>query len=252
MSVPTRLGKYDIKSVLGKGAMGIVYQGYDPHIQRTVAIKTVRKDLMDKELTDQFLARFKNEARAAGRLHHPNIVGIYEYGEEENVAFIAMEYVNGVGLREYLERKVNFEFGQLRQRHGPAPASAGIRARARRRASRHQARQPHHHGERRSSRSPISALRASTRPNSRWTARCWARRSYMSPEQCTGRPSDHRSDLFSAAVVFYELLTGEKPFHGNVEALTHQICQVEARPPSQVAMLPLPPAIDCVVREGAR
>ena len=113
MSVPTRLGKYDIKSVLGKGAMGIVYQGYDPHIQRTVAIKTVRKDLMDKELTDQFLARFKNEARAAGRLHHPNIVGIYEYGEEENVAFIAMEYVNGVGLREYLERKVNFEFGQL-------------------------------------------------------------------------------------------------------------------------------------------
>ena len=99
MSIPERLGKYAIQSVLGKGAMGIVYKGHDPHIDRTVAIKTVRKDLVDKELTAQFLSRFKNEARAAGRLHHPNIVGIYEYGEEEEVAFIAMEYVDGIGLR---------------------------------------------------------------------------------------------------------------------------------------------------------
>ena len=62
------------------------------------------------------MARFKNEARAAGRLHHPNIVGIYEYGEDENVAFIAMEYVEGTGLREYLDRKARFDFGAGRRR----------------------------------------------------------------------------------------------------------------------------------------
>ena len=83
MADPERLGKYEIRSALGKGAMGIVYKGFDPHIERIVAIKTIRKDLVDPELAAQYMARFKNEAKAAGRLHHPNIVGIYEYGEDE-------------------------------------------------------------------------------------------------------------------------------------------------------------------------
>src|SRR5436190_20975407 len=113
MSEPEKLGKYEIQGVLGKGAMGVVYKAFDPHIERTVAIKTVRMDLVDPDLTAQFIGRFKNEARAAGRLHHPNIVGIYEYGEHENVAFIAMEYVEGTGLREYLNRKAQFEFHQV-------------------------------------------------------------------------------------------------------------------------------------------
>ena len=90
MAEPQTLGKYEIQSVLGKGAMGVVYKAFDPHIERTVAIKTVRKDLVDPDLAAQFMARFKNEARAAGRLHHPNIVGVYEYGEDDKVAFIAI------------------------------------------------------------------------------------------------------------------------------------------------------------------
>jgi len=89
MSDLKKLGKYEIQSVLGKGAMGVVYKAFDPNIERTVAIKTVRMDLVDPDLTTQFIGRFKNEARAAGRLHHPNIVGIYEYGEHENIAFIS-------------------------------------------------------------------------------------------------------------------------------------------------------------------
>src|SRR5436305_7685342 len=113
MSDPTHLGKYEVKGVLGKGAMGVVYKAVDPHIERPVAIKTVRKDLLDSDLAEQFMGRFRNEARAAGRLHHPNIVGIYEYGEDDKVAYIAMEYVDGTGLREYLDRKARFEFGQL-------------------------------------------------------------------------------------------------------------------------------------------
>jgi serine/threonine-protein kinase len=93
--------------------MGVVYKAIDPHIERTVAIKTVRKDLLDADLAAQFLARFRNEARAAGRLAHPNIIGIYEYGEDDAVAYIAMEYVDGTGLREYLNRKARFELHQI-------------------------------------------------------------------------------------------------------------------------------------------
>jgi len=80
MSEPEKLGKYEIRGVLGRGAMGVVYRAFDPHIERMVAIKTVRKDLLDADLAAQFMARFRNEAKAAGRLHHPNIVGIFEYG----------------------------------------------------------------------------------------------------------------------------------------------------------------------------
>ena len=69
MAEPKTLGKYEIQSVLGKGAMGVVYKAFDPHIERTVAIKTVRKELVDPDLAQQFMARFKNEAKAAGRLH---------------------------------------------------------------------------------------------------------------------------------------------------------------------------------------
>ena len=110
---PERLGKYEIRSVLGKGAMGIVYKAFDPHIERPVAIKTIRKDMVDPELAAQYMARFKNEAKAAGRLQHPNIVSVYEYGEDDKVTFIAMEYVEGAGLREYLNRRASFDFGQL-------------------------------------------------------------------------------------------------------------------------------------------
>jgi serine/threonine-protein kinase len=113
MADPDRLGKYEIRGALGKGAMGVVYKAFDPNIERLVAIKTIRKDLVEPELAAQYMARFKNEAKAAGRLHHPNIVGIYEYGEDDAVAFIAMEYVEGTGLREYLNLRASFDFAQL-------------------------------------------------------------------------------------------------------------------------------------------
>ena len=113
MTEPQRFGKYEIQSVLGKGAMGVVYKAFDPHIERPVAVKTIRRDMVDPDLVVQYMARFRNEAKAAGRLHHPNIVGVYEYGEDDDVAFIAMEYVEGTGLREYINRRASFDFGLL-------------------------------------------------------------------------------------------------------------------------------------------
>src|SRR3954464_4928575 len=91
--VPEQLGKYQIRRVIGKGAMGIVYEGFDPIIDRVVAIKTIRKDELDRDEAEEHSRRFLIEAKAAGRLNHKNIVGIYDYGEEKGLSFIVMEFV---------------------------------------------------------------------------------------------------------------------------------------------------------------
>src|SRR2546430_6997182 len=246
MAEPQTLGKYEIQSVLGKGAMGVVYKAFDPHIERTVAIKTVRKDLVDTDLAAQFMGRFKNEAKAAGRLHHPNIVGVYEYGEDDAVAFIAMEYVDGTGLREYLNRKARFEFGQL-----IAIASQLLQALefAHARGVVHRDIKPANliltaSGTLKVADFGIARIDTTSLT---MTGMVMGTPSYMSPEQCQGRDSDHRSDLFSAGVVLDELLTGERPFRGSPEMIAYNICNELPRPPSQVSSLELPPSIDDII-----
>jgi serine/threonine-protein kinase len=243
---PTRLGKYEIQGVLGKGAMGVVYKGYDPNIERVVAIKTVRKDLVDEEIAAEYMSRFKNEARAAGRLHHPNIVGIYEYGEDDDVAFIAMEFVDGAGLREYLNRNARFELGQLVGimsqllraldfAHGKGVVHRDIKPANLILTTR---------GELKVADFGIARIDLS---NLTMAGTVIGTPSYMSPEQCQGKQGDHRSDLFSAGVVLYELLTGEKPFAGSLETIAYKICHDEPRAPSQISALSLPPEIDALL-----
>ena len=101
-AVPATLGKYEIRGTLGKGAMGIVYDGWDPVISRRVAIKTIDLPDANDEEAIEGLARFKREAQAAGRLTHPNIVGVYDYGETDRLAYIVMEFVEGRSLKEVL------------------------------------------------------------------------------------------------------------------------------------------------------
>ena len=246
MADPKNLGKYEIQSVLGKGAMGVVYKAFDPHIERTVAIKTVRKDLVDPDVASQFMARFKNEARAAGRLHHPNIVGIYEYGEDDKVAFIAMEYVDGTGLREYLNRKARFELGQL-----VAIVSQLLQALefAHARGVVHRDIKPANliltsGGVLKVADFGIARIDTSSLT---MTGMVMGTPSYMSPEQCQGRDSDHRTDLFSAGVVLYELLTGERPFTGSPELIAYKICHEAPKPATQTSSLTLPSALDDVL-----
>ena len=106
---PVQLGKYRITEVLGEGAMGVVYKGFDPDIQRTVALKTIRTQLdSDDDSPGAPASRFRNEAQAAGRLMHPGIVAVYDFGRDEQVAYIAMEYVEGRSLASYLGAKVRF------------------------------------------------------------------------------------------------------------------------------------------------
>src|SRR5262245_56742723 len=109
LATPHHLGKYEITDVLGQGAMGVVYKGFDPGIRRTVAIKTIRRELVEGERhAAAMLARFRNEAQAAGKLSHPAIVAVYDYGEDAEVAYIAMEFVEGNSLREYIGRGTRF------------------------------------------------------------------------------------------------------------------------------------------------
>src|SRR5882672_6222975 len=103
-----QLGKYKIVEVIGEGALGSIYKGYDPAPERHVALKTVRKELGDRDLAGQIIARFKNEALAAERLAHPGIVDIYDYGEDDWIAYLAMEYLQGRGLHDFLTLRLRF------------------------------------------------------------------------------------------------------------------------------------------------
>jgi serine/threonine-protein kinase len=246
MADPEKIGKYRIDGVLGKGAMGVVYKGFDPGIERTVAIKTVRKDLVDPDLAAQVMARFKNEAKAAGRLLHPNIVSVYEYGEDDSNAFIAMEYVDGTGLREYLNRKASFDVGQI-----VAIVSQVLEALdfAHERGVVHRDIKPANliltaSGAVKVADFGIARIDTSNLTNA---GMVMGTPSYMSPEQCQGKDIDKRSDLFSTGVVLYELLTGEKPFSGSIEAIAFKICYEDHKPPSEISKLALTPAMDAIV-----
>ena len=246
MADPARLGKYEIRGALGKGAMGIVYKGFDPQIERLVAIKTIRKDTVDPEIAEQYMARFRNEAKAAGRLHHPNIVGVYEYGEDESVTFIAMEYVEGTGLREYLNRKATFDFAQLTALLSQLLSALEF---AHERGVVHRDIKPSNlivttEGQLKVADFGIARVDTS---NLTQVGMVIGTPSYMSPEQCCGLETDARSDLFSTGVVLYELLTGEKPFRGNMESVAYKICHEEPVPPSKLSTLKLPSAMDRLV-----
>ena len=246
MADPKRIGKYEIRSALGKGAMGIVYKGYDPFIERFVAIKTIRKDLVDPDVVVQYMGRFKNEARAAGRLQHPNIVGVYEYGDDETVAFIAMEYVEGTGLREHLNRRETFEFAQLVSIMRQMLDALEF---AHARGVVHRDIKPSNLIVSESGQLKVADFGIARVDTSNLTmaGMVIGTPSYMSPEQCRGLEADSRSDLFSCGVVLYELLTGEKPFKGNLETIAYKICHEEPPPPSTLSKLTLPPAVDKLV-----
>ncbi|TMH57544.1 MAG: serine/threonine protein kinase, partial [Betaproteobacteria bacterium] len=246
MTEPEKIGKYLIQGVLGKGAMGVVYKAFDPHIERVVAIKTVRKDLVDPDLAVQVMARFQNEAKAAGRLLHPNIVSVYEYGEDALNAFIAMEYVEGTGLREYLNRKASFDLGQIAAIVSQLLLALDF---AHERGVVHRDVKPANliltsDGALKVADFGIARIDTSNLTNA---GMVMGTPSYMSPEQCQGKEVDRRSDLFSAGVVLYELLTSVKPFSGSIEAIAFKICYEDPRPPSEVSKLAVSPALDAIV-----
>ena len=250
MKHPDKLGKYPITGVLGEGAMGVVYRGFDPIIQRPVAIKTIHKQLIgDDPSGTSAAARFRNEAQAVGRLLHPGIVAIYEYGEDASTAYIAMELVQGRTLSQILE-------------HNPRlPEPDVLRIMDQLLAALDTA---HRHGVWHRDIKPANILVTSTgqlKITDFGIARIESvaltqvtstigTPGYMAPEQYRGDAVDHRVDLFAAGVLLYRMLTGEQPFRGSVESVMYQILHKEPVPPSQVPGAMRPTAYDAIVAKA--
>lgn len=249
MPLPESLGKYTIQRELGRGAMGVVYRGFDPFIERDVAIKTLRTDAVEAKELPALLERFKKEAQAAGRLNHPSIVQIYEYGEDAGQVFIAMEIVQGVELRDYLEEGAKFGLDRVVGMMTELLDALGF---AHRHGVVHRDIKPGNivvmpDGRIKIMDFGIARLESSTLTQA---GTVLGTPSYMSPEQFMGQRVDGRSDLFSAGAILYELLTGEKAFPGNAfSTIMHKVLKDQPAPPSELNVL-VSPAFDAVVRKA--
>ena len=214
MNSPASIGKYQVQDVLGQGGMGVVYRAFDPAIQRTVAIKTITKSALDPADLEYVLTRFRHEARAVGRLTHPRIAAIYDYGEDEELAYIVMELVNGKSLFHHLQGELRFglkEVGELiRQLLG------GL-AYAHAQGVVHRDIKPSNilindDGRLKLTDFGIARIDTSTLTQ---VGEIMGSPGYMSPEQFLGTDIDARGDIYSVGVIAYELLTGRRPFVGN-------------------------------------
>lgn len=211
--VPDQIGRFRIEGVLGRGAMGIIYRAHDPAIDRKVAIKLVRADLLDGDERADYIERFQREAQVAGRCAHPNIVAIYDFALHEGNPYLAMEYIDGVTLQQLGQRPGGFTpaetvslGGQILDGLDAAHALGVV----------HRDIKPANIMLTAQGRVKVTDFGISRLDTSNLTGPggVVGTPSYMSPEQCRGAATDARSDLFSTGIVLYELLTGTKPFAG--------------------------------------
>ena len=250
MLAMTHLGKYLIRRELGKGSMGVVYEGFDPVLQRRVAIKTILPAQLVRGEAADVLARFKREAQAAGRLNHPGIVGVYDYGEVlaaddrseadpdatqsiagQRVAFIAMEFVEGRELKEHFDANECFSLPEvarimgeildaLDHSHGNGVTHRDIK--------------PSNLIMLTNGRVKIADFGIARTETSELTqaGAVLGTPAYMSPEQFQGMRVDLRSDIFACGVVLYQFLTGEKPFTGHPTTIMFKVLREDPTMPS--------------------
>ncbi|NMM08193.1 serine/threonine-protein kinase [Polaromonas sp.] len=244
----TKLGRYDLIRVLGKGAMGLVYEGRDPNLERRVAIKTIRVENLSVEAAAEYEVRFRTEARSAARLQHPNIVSVYDSDRDGDTAFLVMEFIQGDDLKYHLDRGERYSLQQTlaimsdllsaldyAHRHGIVhrdikPANLLIEPGGRVKLTDFGVARIHDSGDAtRTQGTMVGTLK------------------YMSPEQVQGLPVDARADLFAAGIVLYQLLTGKRPFDGETDfAIIQQIVGYAPAAPTSFNSQ-LPPAIDAVM-----
>lgn len=245
----TILGRYRVEGELGRGAMGVVYRAVDPLLERPVAVKTVNLSEAGDEAAE-FDARFQQEAKAAARLAHPNVITVYDVGRQGQVAFMAMEFLEGRDLREIMADRPRLPVAEA---IGIAAQVADGLAYAHERGVVHRDIKPANimilgGGLAKIMDFGIARLRVSdvrTR-----TGVLLGSPKYMSPEQVLGQGADGRSDLFSLGVVLYEMLTGAAPFSGDsVSNLMHQIATASTPAPSR-SNSEVPPLLDLVVAKA--
>ncbi|MGB8493596.1 MAG: protein kinase [Candidatus Acidiferrum sp.] len=254
MATMVKAGRYEILGELGRGAMGVVYRAMDPVIGRIVAVKTIRLSEEGTGLTrPELLARFQTEARAAGLLTHPNIVVVYDAGEENGLYFITMELVEGKSLQALLDGGHAFpvprvirileqtcsalQFAHERNivHRDVKPANLMLTADDTVKVT------------------DFGTAKILQFGTVQQTAHVMGTPSYMSPEQVKGRPVDGRSDIFSIGVILYEMLTGEKPFPGqSITTVIYKIVNEEPVPPRQINPSIHPGLNDIVLRALAK
>ena len=247
MTIPERIGKYTISEVLGRGSMGTVYKGFDPHIHRPVAIKTIHRELLgDSSAPDSMAARFRNEAKAVGRIAHPGVVAIYDFGEDGDVTFIAMEFVDGRTLDEILavpqmlsESNVLAVMDQLLESLAVAH-SQGVWHRDIKPANLIVTKT----GQVKLTDFGIARLEDA---NLTQVSSMIGTPAYMAPEQFSGQGIDHRADLFACGVLLYRMLTGRRAFTGATEQVMYKILNDEPPAPSVVTNGLRPVGFDAVV-----
>ena len=235
----TKLGRYEVLSELGKGAMGIVYLAKDPVIGRMVAIKTIRASSVgdDDSESREFRERFVREAQTAGILSHPNIVTIHDIGEdaESQTSFIAMEYIEGKNLKSLLAEKTSFTYDQIADMIAQVAEAIDY---AHRKGIIHRDIKPANIIITTDEKVKITdfGIAKVASSNLTTTGQFLGTPNYMSPEQVSGAPVDGRSDIFSLGVVLYELLTKRKPFVGeNLTAISYKIVHEDFTPPAELA-----------------
>jgi serine/threonine-protein kinase len=252
MTQPTQFGRYQVVRVLGRGAMGLVYEGIDPRLNRSVAIKVISTaGIDDPELRASYSRRFIGEAQAVARLNHPHIVTLYDFGEEDGVAYMVMELVRGEELAAYFDMTQDFhleftledavrmtcellEALGYAHRHGvihrdikPANVMLGHDLRVKL--------------------TDFGVARMAAVNAEQLDSELVGTPSFMSPEQITGQAVGPRSDLFAVGIILYQFLTNERPFRGaGIFAVQQKILHEQPVPPSLLNPL-LDPSFDRIV-----
>ncbi|MBN1626310.1 MAG: CHASE2 domain-containing protein [Deltaproteobacteria bacterium] len=228
LEIKPTVGRYEIIREIGQGAMGIVYEANDPKIQRRIAIKTIRfSDEFEEDRVKEIKARFLQEAEIAGKLSHPAIVSIFDVGEDYDLTYLAMEYLEGVDLRKHCNpgsilplRKILYIISEVALALDYSHKQGVI----------HRDIKPGNimllkNGKVKVTDFGIAKAVSATQTKS---GVILGTPNYMSPEQINGQDIDGRSDLFSLGAVMFEMLTGQVPFHGkNITNLLYEITQVK-------------------------
>ena len=241
----SRFGRYEIQEEIGEGAMGRVYKAWDPLVRRVVAIKTIRSEYLTGETHEEYLRRFRREAQAAGRLSHPNIVAIYDVGED----YFVMEFLEGVSLQAVLTQREVLPLAEALRILTPVAEAIDY---AHRSGIVHRDVKPANIMILPDGRPKLMDFGVARLPTSAITesGQSFGSPSYMAPEQIASDDVTPQADLFSFAVVAYEALTGRRPFQGaSITAIIYRIVH-EPAPPPRSFNDELPPHHDEVFRRA--
>ncbi len=246
-----KLGRYDLIRVLGKGAMGLVYEGRDPNLDRRVAIKTIKVENLSEEAAAEYEVRFRTEARSAARLQHPHIVSVYDSDRDGDIAFLVMEFIAGDDLKHHLDKGDLYSLEQTLGIMGDLLSALDY---AHRQSIVHRDIKPANLLIETNGRVKLTDFGVARIQDSGEATRTQGSMvgtlKYMSPEQVQGRPIDARADLFAAGIVLYQLLTGKRPFDGDTDFATIQ--QIVGHAPALPSAFNarLPSALDAVVAKA--